>query len=144
MSKKSKIILACTVALLLVVTAFFSLLPQIVRWSIPRVIKAKTGYQAVIESIDVSIIKPSITVTGISLQAKADGEVMGKVERVSFIGVWGNPFRRQLISPVLLIIHGVDAHLELVENRDGGSPISIFCLIYWFSCKWLLSKLNGW
>jgi hypothetical protein len=113
---------------MLVVTAFFSLLPQIVRWSIPRVIKAKTGYQAVIESIDVSIIKPSITVTGISLQAKADGEVMGKVELVSFSGVWGNPFRKQLISPVLLSIHGVDAHLELVENRDGGSPNLDFLL----------------
>jgi hypothetical protein len=128
MSKKAKIILSCAAALLLVVTAFLSLLPQIVRWSIPRVIKAKTGYQAVIESIDLSIIKPSITVTGISLQAKAGEEVMGKVEIISFTGVWGNPFRRQLLSPMLLIIKGVDAQLELLENREGESPNLDFLL----------------
>jgi hypothetical protein len=110
------------------VTAFLSLLPQIVRWSIPRVIKAKTGYQAVIESIDLSIIKPSITITGISLQAKAGEEVMGKVEFISFTGVWGNPFRRQLLSPVLLIIKGVDAQLELLENREGEAPNPDFLL----------------
>jgi hypothetical protein len=121
MSKKTKIILTAAAALLVLVTTFLTLLPRIVRWYIPRVIEAKSGYQAAIETIDFSVSKPAITIGGISLQAGAGGGVMGKVALVSFSGAWGNPFRRHLISPVRLIIQGIDARLELLAKKDSES-----------------------
>jgi hypothetical protein len=132
MSRKATIILACAAVFLLVGASLLALLPRILHWYIPRVIEAKSGYQTTIASIDLSIVRPAITIAGISLRAAAAGEVMGKVARVSFSGTWDNPFRRNLIRPVLLIIEGVDAQLQFSEKGESKSPDPDFLLALLF------------
>ena len=121
MSKKSKILLASAAAVVLLATALFLLLPQIVRWSIPRIIEAQTGYRATIETVDLSFATPSVTLGGIALRSKAEGKIMGAVNLLSFAGSWGNPFAGRLISPRLFLVHGVDAQLDLSGQSGGGS-----------------------
>ena len=134
MSKKSKILLACAAALLLSVTVFFLSLPQIVRWTIPRIIEAETGYQATIESIDLSLAKPSITLSGISLHSKTGRELMGTVGLLSFTGSWSNPIGGKIISPRIFIMHGVDAQLEFLGKAGGTSADLnfLFSLLFQF------------